>query len=668
MDEKEIVKRLLEKHKMVSEEYREFRAPQKKPHTLFEKLCVVAGKVLKVKPDPKVDEILEMTDLAINSSQLRAFSYLLSVFFIILGVLLLFLVPFLGIFTIVAAIFSLIYFYYYPSLLFKSRRVRASTEVVLAVLYMVIYMRTNPNLEKAVEFAADHLEGPLARDFRKLLWDLAAKKYLTIKEALDDYLSRWKGFNNAFVDAIYLIETSLAQTSEERRLALLDQALNRILNGTYETMVHYVNGLRTPVRAIFMLGITLPVMSLVLLPMIGVFLSSLINPQALAVFYDIVLPAFVGFIIYQVLSNRPYAFPLPDVSEHPRVPKKGFFYLGKRQYPALVPAALVFILFLLPFIHYARTMFDPYNPQELDVLFSLLPILGFSISAYVYTYLATKDAYPIRKEVMEVERDFGYATFQLSNRLAEGLPAENALLRTAWVMKKSKVAKFFFTIATNMIKLGMSFRRALFDEKYGAMRLYPSSMIRAVVHIFVEAIEKSQEAAAKSLHNMAQYLLKVHEIEEKIKDVLAETLSQLRFQATFVAPVIAGIIVGLTSMIMIILAVLSAKLATIGELGAGYASTAGTVPVGMGLELFNLSQAIPLLHFQLIVGVYLVSVIALSAAMASKIEHGDDWILLYRTVGKTLLFAGILYFVVALAVTYAFSGMARLAVTLGEFI
>lgn len=185
MDEKEIVKRLLEKHKMVSEEYREFRAPQKEPHTLFEKLCVVAGKVLKVKPDPKVDEILEMTDLAINSSQLRAFSYLLFVFFIILGVLLLFLVPFLGIFTIVAALFSLIYFYYYPSLLFKSRRVRASTEVVLAVLYMVIYMRTNPNLEKAVEFAADHLEGPLARDFRKLLWDLAAKKYLTIKEALD---------------------------------------------------------------------------------------------------------------------------------------------------------------------------------------------------------------------------------------------------------------------------------------------------------------------------------------------------------------------------------------------------------------------------------------------------------------------------------------------------
>jgi len=680
-DEKEIAKRIYQRYQaekkgqlpeeLVSREFKIFKAKKTIATSIYEKLCQISGSLLKlpIAPEQKkeYDTILNSFDMSITAEDTQSFSVLELIFSLIFGVIVLLLSPFFGIAILAVGLFGFFYFRSYPARLVGIRRAKAATEIILAVLYIVIYMKTVSNIEAAVRFAAENLEGPLAVDFKKILWDVETQKYSDVQMSLNNYIQQWKNYNEAFVDSIYLIETSLVQTSEDRRIEMLEQALKRILDGTYETMVHYVNDLRTPISAVFMLGITLPIMGLVMLPLISAFMAGAVSAETLFVFYDVALPLGVIIIIMQILSTRPTAFPQIDLSNHPLVPPEDHFEFMGRYIHAAIPAIIIFIIIALPYIWYAIFVQNAKNPNENDILFSLFFILAIGIGISVYAKLASGIRVKIRQQVKNVEKDFSYAVFQIGNRLAEGVPAEIAMLKTAQLMRQSNISNFIKTIADNMSKLGMDLRRAIFDPKYGALNLYPSSLIRSVMKIFIESTKESQQIAAASLVHISSYLLNVHNIEEKIRDVLSETLSTLKFQSSFIAPLISGIIVGLTSMILIILSTLGEKIAaTTTAAGAGGEFGGGAAGLS-AFGFFELSNSIPLPVFQLIVGIYLIEIVIISTLLASKIENGDDKIQELDSIGKDLIIAIVIYFVIALGVTIAFAGLAKIAVALGEF-
>ncbi len=677
--DKEIAEELYSKHKrekrnlypeeIVSTEYKIFKTKKTKATRLYEKLAQFSGKVFKYPVEKKkkenYDEIFESLGYAVTAEEALSFSVMLLICSIAFGFLMFFISIMFGIALIALGIFGYVYYYNYPKKLMELRKSKASTEFILSILYIVIYMKTVPNLEAAIKFASDNLEGPLGADFKKMLWDVSTKKYADMQDALDNYVSQWKEYNEAFVDSIYLIETSLVQVSEDRRIALLDQALDRILTGTYERMVHYTNDLRTPISALFMLGITLPIMGLVMLPLVGAFLGELISSTALIVFYNILLPLVVLIMMIQILSTRPSAFPQIDLKGHPDLPPDGHFFFMGEPVDAKIPAILVFIVFSIPFFWYWFFIRVPF-PSEGDVFYSLFLVLAISFSIIVYAKLSTSTSVKLRKEIKGVESDFEYAVFQVGNRLAEGVPSEVALMKTARTMKESKVANFIRRIALNISKLGMDLRRAIFDEKHGALKEYPSALIKSVMKIFIESTEESEEVAATSLMHVGRYLQSVHRIEEKIKDVLSETLSTLKFQASFIAPLISGIIVGLTSMILIILSVLGEKIeAVVG--GMGTPAAAPGMGGAMAFGFFEMSHTIPLPVFQLVVGIYLIQITIISSVLGSKIEYGDDTVNELDSIQKYLLIAIIIYFFVTLGVTIGFAGLARIAIAVGEF-
>lgn len=658
---------------LLSREFKMFSKKKTTASTIYEKLCKISGKIYKypVAPDRKaeIENIFRSFDFGITAEDAMSFSLLAMLGMLIMGGFFIIFSLMIGLVLIFGSFGAFLYLQKYPDRLVGIRRANASTEVILSILYIVIYMRNISNLESAVRFAADNLEGPLGVDFSKILWDVQIKKYANVQEGLNSYLQQWKKYNESFVDAIYLIETSLIQRSEERRIGMLDQALKRIMDGTYETMVHYVNDLRTPVSAVFMLGITLPIMGLVMLPLIGAFLSNLLTPTTLFVFYDILLPLIVIIMINQILATRPSAFPQIDLTDHPLVPPKDHFMFFGRPVHAIYPSIVVFLIFAIPYIIYAFTL-QSNVPNENDVIFSCLFILALGFSIAVYCKLATTNSIKIRRDIKGVENDFSYAVFQIGNRLSEGIPAEVAMIKTAATMKESNVSYFIRKIADNLQKLGLDLRRAIFDKEYGAIILYPSSLIRSVMRIFVESAKESQEIAAASLMNTATYLQSVHKIEEKIRDVLSETLSTLKFQSSFIAPLISGIIVGLTSMILIILSVLGEKI-TAATAASDVPSTVGGGSAGLGgsvaFGFFEMSNTIPLPFFQIIVGIYLIEIVIISTILASKIESGDDRVAQLDSVQKALWMATIIYFFVAIGVTIAFAGMANIAISLGEF-
>src|SRR3989344_9000070 len=116
----------------------------------------------------------------------------------------------------------------YPLRIANKWRLRASNQMVLCVLYIVMYMRHTSNLENAIIFAGEHIGNPLALDLRKVLWDVETGKFVTIKESLDNYLEGWRDYSLEFVESFHLIEGSLYEPSNERRISLLEKSLEVI--------------------------------------------------------------------------------------------------------------------------------------------------------------------------------------------------------------------------------------------------------------------------------------------------------------------------------------------------------------------------------------------------------------------------------------------------------
>src|SRR3989344_5074628 len=234
--------------------YDEFKKQYMPRHlSLYEKACNFSEKILKVKPDAKVsadyEEAIKICHINATPTGIFSLSLLFPVLFILFGIfgvyaastlsgkesVDLFLVGFIALVGV-----SLIFILQkLPIQLAENWRLKSSNQMVLCTFFIVTYMRHTSNLENAIAFAAEHLDPPLSLDFQKILWDVETQKFSSVKDSLDDYLTSWKKYNSEFIEALHLIESSLYEGSEERRLQLLDRSLSVILDETYEKMLHY---------------------------------------------------------------------------------------------------------------------------------------------------------------------------------------------------------------------------------------------------------------------------------------------------------------------------------------------------------------------------------------------------------------------------------------------
>ncbi len=666
----ELRKKYLEEESIVgkSQEFKAFESAKAPEGLWYEKLCKLVRKTgfsltIAKEDREKVKRQIELSGMDVTPEDVYLTSLLSMLGITLLGVILF--IPF-GLPGLLVSVLGIVAFFFlkdYPSRVIQVRRARASSELILAVLYMVIFMRSTSNLEGAVKFVADNLETSLSNDFKKMLWDVSSRKYASMKEALDSYVDKWKDYSPVFADAIHLIEASLYQAGEESRIGMLNKALSLTLEGTFESMTRYANALRMPINMLYMMGIMLPVLGLVMFPIMGAFLSDIINPTMLAVLYDVALPLGVYLFAQYSLAKRPAGFPVPDISKHPGVPPPGMFNLkyGKEvlHFKAWIPALIVLIALLVPVPFYIMT-YTSVHPQEADIYATMLIPLAPAIAFFAYAKLITKDRLKIRESVRSIESEFAEATFQLGNRLSEGYPLEIALNKVARLLKGTKTADFFRRVSKNITDLGMDVESAVFDRRKGAINYYPSAIVKSVMRVAVMSAKKSMEVAAISLINMSNYLRDVHRIDEKVEDILSETLSSMKFQASFLAPVISGLVVGLTAMILIILDILGeqvASLTTQGDIGFG----AGTWVLG----IFQVSKAVPLWIFQPVVGIYVVEIIIVLSMIDAQIELGGDKLFTYQLIAKMIPIGMSIYILTTFAVTTIFTGIARVAVSAG---
>ena len=235
------------------------------------------------------------------------------------------LLPLLGM-----VVFATYYVQNYPLEEARAEQVRALTYVPEILGYMVMSMKLSPNLEKSIEFAAEHGRGKIAEDFKKLLWDVQLGVYSSVAEASDALAYRWGAFSDEFKKALMRIRASVIETTEAKRFALLDQTMDEILESIKNKMEQYARDLNQPTMILFYVGVLLPLILIIILPVGSSFSGApLANPIVLFAIYNIIIPLVTLWFAFSVISKRPPTYVAPEIKDNfPGLPPKGTMRLG----------------------------------------------------------------------------------------------------------------------------------------------------------------------------------------------------------------------------------------------------------------------------------------------------------------------------------------------------
>ena len=681
-----------------SQEYIKFKEEMSPEVSRYERWAKSLGNVIRLKvPEKDAEKIKKHLDIAHLDLEpwqpitLSVMAFLAVLFIGVLVSVAAFLITgaFPVLFFFLVIIFSFFVFYFvngYPARLANSWRLKASSQMVPAILYIVVYMRHTSNLERAVAFASEHLDYPLALDFKKVFYNVQIGKFSSIKESLDSYLETWRNYSSEFIESFHLIESSLFEPDNARRIETLEKSLKVVLDGVYDRMLRFTHEVKSPLTNVYMLGVVLPTLGLALLPLATAMLGGLLTWVHVFILFNLIIPFFVFYLTDKVLFLRPGGHGESTLLErNPLYPK----YKSKAPYfKSFLIVLPLFIIGLLPFI-FQYTVFPGFLGLEKDYTFSEL---GFSalgdekffgfietssgtkgplgigaliLSMFIPLGLAlffsmsykekTREMILERQKTNQLEREFNNSLFQLGNRIGNGVPPEIAFGKIAESSKGLQTEDFFNRVNYNIRQMGMSVEKAIFDSRRGAIIYYPSDLIATSMRILVESAKKGLQIAALSLMSISEYVKNIQKITDRLKDLLAEVISDMKSNMSFLAPLLSGVVVGLAAMITSILTRLN-----ISELGAEGAEGLGNL--GNIIDIFDVTTMIPPYFLQVIIGLYLVQIVFILTRALVTIDSGEDKLERTNKTGKNLTSAILLYFITALLSTIVLFALTAIVV------
>ena len=482
--------------------------------------------------------------------------------------------------------------------------------------------------------------------------DVETGKFSTIKESIDYYMNTWKESEPSFVDAIHLVESSLDEPDSGKAKKILEKATDVITTGVQDNMTHFAHNLKSPIQTVHMLGVVLPLLMLVMLPMVSSFLAGTIQISHLIMIYNIILPVLVFFLGRKILMTRPGGATITNDEQVKQLQssKTGFLKFGSLGLFALLSVPTFVVLFSL-------AMGDSWVIQKFDdkiFYLSIVFIFATGISSYIYFHYKNKKLIQWRQKLTKIEDEFSSAIFQLGNRIGENIPTEAAFAKLSDSTKGTDVNELFVLINNNITQRGMTLDAAIFDPKYGAANSYPSPLIESVMKLLIESSKKSPAVAADSMTTLSLYLQKMHQVKERMYDLLSDSLSSMKMQVSFLAPLMSALVVSLSVLITKVLVNLSEQLENI-DAGGATAQTG----IGTGItQIFQVDVAIPPFLLQIIIGFYIIQVIYVLTYLISGILNGSSKVDSEWMFAKNVLSGTLMYCALAIVGTFLFSQLA----------
>ncbi|MEI7960865.1 MAG: hypothetical protein WCI04_00870 [archaeon] len=236
--------------------------------------------------------------------------------------------------------------YLYPMNAADDERTRALTYVPEMVGYLIMSMKLVPNLEKSIEFSAKHGKGKVADDFKRLIWDFQIGMYSSISEGLDMMALHWGKYSTELKEALMKIRASVMEPSESKRYQILDKTMMDVLDSVKEKMGDYARSLNQPSVMLFYIGVLLPLLLVIILPIGSAFSSLPFATTPVLVFvYVIMIPLVAFSFAKNVIKKRPPTYEPPIIpDDFAGVPPKWSMLIGKGSLDIRLIAIIILVV------------------------------------------------------------------------------------------------------------------------------------------------------------------------------------------------------------------------------------------------------------------------------------------------------------------------------------
>lgn len=555
---------------------------------------------------------------------------------------------FAAVFTATIPIIVMIYLSEYPKIHAKFLKIHTLGDIPEIQSYIVMSMKLVPNMERAIIFAADNSFRPLARDLKKLIWDIHIRVYSNIDEALIEFANQWGKNSEYFKRSLHLVKSSTSEPDEAQRIMTLNKSLDIVLEGTKTMMDAFAAKLKTPTYVLYSIFILIPLALVALIPAVSI-VGVRMDTVTLVLIYNIGLPLFTFLYSEYILLQRPATFSPPDISdEHPELSN-----IGSTRKSIIMVTLILGIT--VGFSGYILLYFgNPFNIISKEAMAGLVlptfPIIwAITVMITIYCIGLYTPYKKIRDGIKQIENEFADAMFILGRRISEGRSAEEAFTHTSETMKGAKIGEVFADIAKNLTCMRTTLHGAIFNEEYGAFKDIYSDRVHTMMKLLTESVHRSHEAAGMAIIKLADHLKELQEVEANIKRGLYDVTSTMRSTAIIFAPLIAGVTLALSEVIQKILLNISKETSNLpDEYNIGdFMKEAGT----------GMIQTVPPDIFVLVVGVYMVLLVMILTRFAGGIEYGDDRPQFMYDLGQTLPVSIMVFTVTTVVSRVIFSSM-----------
>lgn len=676
--------------------YKKFVEAYKVKLSTFEKLCKISHKIIKLRAPSfvkkKLKDPIYLADMKVTPDEVWSLTVTSLLASLLIFVPLVFTgfeineetgglarLP-LGIIWLIFPPFIAFNALSYPMFYSEVIRVRAGNETVSIILYMVTYLSLNPVYEKAIQFAAARCHGPLGTDLKKAVWDMNVGEYTTIRNAIASYSKKWTLWNEEFVNSLIMLQLIETQTTPERRDEVLKRSTEKIMTSTCNKMDEYAYKLKGPSLIVMLFGIFMPLIGLVMFPMISVFLGGIVDPTYIGIGYTIILPVFLWWFLYRMISKRPATYSHSDKIEEVEPNKYIKIKKPRLNIPIIPVAAFLGFLIAIPGIIYFMDLWSAHHAifTELsgqaalnkwsayclerygtdyilkDTFKAMFVIWGISFALIFATRFRSRGPYEFDMYVKKLEEDFTTGLFELQTALRENVPIESAILKVIQEYKKlgkekSTIGEFFSDLYDKIARFSISIRNALFG-KDGLVTKLPSSLIRTIMEIITSALYRGSVIASGVVKNIATYLSRLAEIDNMIKKGMRDIVSNLSMQGGFIAPVMAGIVASSAVIIIQMLQAVAKAIQAIEKMYNFGSDVGGSM--SSTLSLLDLRNVMPPTVMELIAGIYLVEIVVIISIFVTGIDRGFNRVqrdhMIYKSLTMAVIIFTIVFFIMVL--------------------
>ena len=244
-----------------------------------------------------------------------------------------------------------------------------------------------------------------------------------------------------------------------------------------------------------------------------------------------------------------------------------------------------------------------------DILNTHPLLWGICIGSTLIFYSKSVYKKERRDKVKRLEGEFIDSLYHISNRLSDGSPIEVAIDYVSTMMKGSEIGKFYNRILNKIKRRSISLDKAIEEEKID------SDMITSSLGMIVISLRDGSEAASKTANVISDYMNRISNVNKSLNTMLDKNLSMMKTTAMFFAPIVCAVIVVLFQMITITVA---NQEGSFSEIGSGFQTPSIEPPI-----------------LQLIVGLYLFGLNYLLIRYVSRIQYGNDNVMLNYSLARS---------------------------------